>query len=176
MMFRNGTRWENAHQALSRLLCRLFGHSNKRVQKMWCSLCARCSTVVEEKPRQVVLPAERQGTFTHAFPKSSDLAAVDEMMAEMRALIDRHRSHPERTLTVQADLGHLGELRAALTPLSPMRVKRSDFLRPDDVTFLDDVTVFGRFAWFRLMRTVHAPWPEEALAPDEDFPRDAPPA
>jgi len=151
--------WEEVHARASRLWCRLFGHSLKRVEKMWCSLCARCSGVVEEKPRQMVLPAQRyvRGdvavTYSVTLPSTEALGGLDRMMGRMRELLSR----------------------AGLTPTPPLRVERSDLLEPDAWANIGDRTVLGRFAWWRLMRTVRAPWPEDFLTPDADYPRDAPP-
>jgi hypothetical protein len=147
--------WHILREALrmraARLWCRLFGHSQERVQKMWCSLCARCSAVVVEKARQAVLPAQRvEGGATTVPPSSKELTSLDEMLARMRELIHQHRAHPERTRAVEVDMERLVALKAALMPLPLMRVERSDFLAP-------------------------APWPEDALTPDSDFPRDAAP-
>jgi hypothetical protein len=125
-----------------------------REEKMWCSLCARCSAVVEEKARQAVLPAQRvEGGATTVPPSSKELASLDEMLARMREVIHQHRAHPERTRAIEAEVEHLVALKAALMPLQPMRVERSDFLAPDDWVRIDDRNVLGRFAWSRLMRT-----------------------
>lgn len=56
-----------------------------------------------------------------------------------------------------------------------MPIQKSDFLRPDEAVRIDGQAYLGRFAWSRLMRLVAAPWPEESLEPDIDFPRDSPP-
>lgn len=56
-----------------------------------------------------------------------------------------------------------------------MSVQRSEFLRPVEAVRIDGQAYLGRFAWSRLMRLVAAPWPEESLEPDTDFPRDSPP-
>lgn len=169
------TWWESLQQKWAHLMCRLFGHSEESVQKMWCVLCARCSEVVEEKPGQMVLPVQRMEASTYAVPPADALASLDEVMDKMRALIAQHRGHPERTRYVEAELGRMATLRANLTPLPPMLVERSEFLAPDDWVHAGDRNILGRFAWSRLMRTVHAPWPEEALTLDQDCPRDSPP-
>lgn len=170
--------WEAVRERWARTLCAVFGHPPERVEKMWCSLCVRCSKVVEEKPRQMVLPAQRLdgAATTHTtLPSSKELATLDEMLAKMRELIHQHRGHPERTQSIEAELERASTLRAVLAPLPAMRVERSDFLDPDASFNIDGSLVLGRFAWSRLMRVLGAPWPEEMLTPDADFPRDAPP-
>ena len=180
-----GYLWEELHARASRLWCRLFGHSLKRIKKMGCSLCARCSRVMEETPRQMVLPAQRRvqdDAVSYAISPTEALETIDWNLTRMRKLLYQHHDHarPVRARrgeveALEAEIGSLGILRAALTPFPPLRVERSDLLEPDAWANIGDRTVLGRFAWWRLMRTVRAPWPEDFLMPDADYPRDAPP-
>lgn len=105
--------------------------------------------------------------------------ALDEYIFRLQAAVREHHDplHPERTSEMQGMLKHALMCRDAMTPVPPIRVEKSDFLAPDEAVFpvVPGVWSLGRFAWSRLMRTLRAPWPEAALEPDQDFPRDAPP-
>lgn len=63
----------------------------------------------------------------------------------------------------------------ALKPPPPLHVCRSEFVPVDDWVTMGEVNYLGRFAWSRLMRTLHEPLPEASMEPDLDFPRDCAP-
>jgi hypothetical protein len=63
----------------------------------------------------------------------------------------------------------------ALKPPPPLRVCRSDFVPVDDWVHAGEVNYLGRFAWWRLMRSLQEPIPETSMEPDADFPRDCAP-
>lgn len=54
-------------------------------------------------------------------------------------------------------------------------VELNDKLGPEEIRRSEVGLAFGRAAWWRFSRQWWAPWPVEAIPPDDDFPMDAPP-
>lgn len=70
------------------------------------------------------------------------------------------------------ELGDLATRLEALKPPPPLRVALSEFVPVEEWVTLGQVSYLGRFAWWRLMQTLHEPIPETFMELDSDFPRD----